>query len=217
MRVLLVEDHAKLATTVARGLRREGMAVDIAFDGQDALEHLAAAAYDVVVLDRDLPVVHGDEVCRQIAAGPGDSRVIMLTAARSISERVEGLGLGADDYLPKPFAFAELIARIRALGRRCAPAQPPVLVQGDLVLDRGRRTVTRAGRPLALNPKEFGVLERLLAAEGRVLTIGDLFEVVWDEMADPLSGAVKVTVSRLRAKLGDPPVIRTVPPGGYKI
>ncbi|HEY3868464.1 MAG TPA: response regulator transcription factor [Actinocrinis sp.] len=217
MRVLLVEDHAKLATTVARGLRREGMAVDIAFDGQDALDHIAAAAYDVVVLDRDLPVVHGDDVCRQIAGGPGNSRVIMLTAARSISDRVEGLGLGADDYLPKPFAFAELVARIQALGRRSAPAQPPVLVRGELVLDRGRRTVTRAGRPLALSPKEFGVLERLLAAEGRVLTVGDLFEGVWDETADPFSGTVKVTVSRLRAKLGDPPVIHTVPPGGYRI
>jgi len=217
MRVLLVEDHAKLATTVARGLRREGMAVDIAFDGQDALDHLVAAAYDVVVLDRDLPVVHGDDVCRQIAAGPGNSRVIMLTAARSVSDRVEGLGLGADDYLPKPFAFAELVARIQALGRRAAPAQPPLLSHGDLVLDPGRRVVTRSGRLLALSPKEYGVLERLLAAQGRVLTVGDLLEGVWDEMADPFTGTVKVTVSRLRAKLGDPPVIQTVPPGGYRI
>jgi len=217
MRVLLVEDHAKLATTVARGLRREGMAVDIAFDGQDALDHLVATAYDVVVLDRDLPVVHGDDVCRQIAAGPGNSRVIMLTAARSVSDRVEGLGLGADDYLPKPFAFAELVARIQALGRRTAPAQPPVLVHEDLVLDGGRRVVTRSGRQLALSPKEYGVLERLLAAQGRVLTVGDLLEGVWDEMADPFTGTVKVTISRLRAKLGDPPVIKTVPPGGYRI
>jgi len=162
-------------------------------------------------------VVHGDDVCRQIAAGPGNSRVIMLTAARSVSDRVEGLGLGADDYLPKPFAFAELVARIQALGRRAAPAQPPLLSHGDLVLDPGRRVVTRSGRLLALSPKEYGVLERLLAAQGRVLTVGDLLEGVWDEMADPFTGTVKVTVSRLRAKLGDPPVIQTVPPGGYRI
>jgi DNA-binding response OmpR family regulator len=217
MRVLLVEDHAKLAVTVARGLRREGMAVDIAFDGQDALDHLLEAAYDVVVLDRDLPRVHGDDVCRQVIAGPGNSRVLMLTAARSVSDRVEGLGLGADDYLPKPFAFAELVARIRALGRRSGPARPPALVHGDLVLDPGRRTVSRAGRELALSPKEYGVLERLLAAQGRVLTVGDLLEGVWDEMADPFTATVKVTISRLRAKLGDPPVIQTVPPGGYRI
>jgi DNA-binding response OmpR family regulator len=217
MRVLLVEDHAKLATTVARGLRREGMAVDIAFDGQDALDHLCGTAYDVVVLDRDLPRVHGDEVCRQIAAGPGHSRVLMLTAARSVSDRVAGLGLGADDYLPKPFAFAELVARIQALARRAAPAQPLTLVHGDLTLDPGRRVATRSGRALALSPKEFGVLERLLAAHGRVLTVGDLLEGVWDEMADPFTSTVKVTISRLRAKLGEPPVIQTVPPGGYRI
>jgi DNA-binding response OmpR family regulator len=217
MRVLLVEDHAKLATTVARGLRREGMAVDVAFDGQDALDHLCGTVYDVVVLDRDLPRVAGDEVCRQIAAGPGHSRVLMLTAARSVSDRVEGLGLGADDYLPKPFAFAELVARIHALGRRAAPAQPPTLVHGDLVLDPGRRSVTRSGRPLTLSPKEFAVLERLLGAQGQVLTIGDLLEGVWDEMADPFTSTVKVTISRLRAKLGEPPVIQTVPPGGYRI
>ena len=217
MRVLLVEDHARLATTVARGLRREGMAVDVVFDGQDALDHLAGTAYDVVVLDRDLPRVHGDEVCREIAAGQGNSRVLMLTAARSVSDRVEGLGLGADDYLPKPFAFAELVARIQALGRRAAPALPPTLVHGDLCLDPGRRVATQAGKPLALSPKEFAVLERLLAAQGRVLTVGDLLEGVWDEMADPFTRTVKVTISRLRAKLGDPPVIQTVPPGGYRI
>jgi DNA-binding response OmpR family regulator len=217
MRVLLVEDHAKLATTLARGLRREGMAVDIAFDGQDALDHLAGTAYDVVVLDRDLPRVHGDEVCRQIAADPGNSRVLMLTAARSVSDRVEGLGLGADDYLPKPFAFAELVARIKALGRRATPAQPPVLVHGNLVLDPGRRVAIRGGKRLALSPKEFAVLERLLTAQGRVLSVGDLLEGVWDEMADPFTGTVKVTISRLRAKLGEPPVIQTVPPGGYRV
>jgi DNA-binding response OmpR family regulator len=217
MRVLLVEDHAKLATTVARGLRQKGMAVDVAFDGQDALDHLCGTAYDVVVLDRDLPRVHGDEVCRQIAEGTGHTRVLMLTAARSVSDRVAGLRLGADDYLPKPFAFAELVARIQALGRRAAPAQPPTLVHGDLALDPGRRVATRSGRPLTLSPKEFAVLERLLAAQGRVLTVGDLLEGVWDEMADPFTGTVKVTISRLRAKLGEPPVIQTVPPGGYRI
>ena len=217
MRVLLVEDHAKLATTLARGLRREGMAVDIAFDGHDALDHLTRATYDVVVLDRDLPGVHGDDVCREIVAGPGNSRVLMLTAARSVSDRVAGLGLGADDYLPKPFAFAELVARIQALARRATPAQPPTLVHADLALDPGRRIATRGGRELALSPKEFAVLERLLAARGRVLTVGDLLEGVWDEMADPFTGTVKVTISRLRAKLGEPPVIQTVAPGGYRI
>jgi len=217
MRVLLVEDHAKLATTLARGLRREGMAVDVAFDGQDALDHLAGTTYDVVVLDRDLPRVHGDEVCRQIAASPGNSRVLMLTAARSVSDRVDGLRLGADDYLPKPFAFAELVARIQALGRRAAPAQPPTLVHGDLTVDPGRRVATRAGRELALSPKEFAVLERLLTAQGRVLTVSDLLEGVWDEMTDQFTGTVKVTISRLRAKLGEPQVIQTVPPGGYRI
>ncbi|HEX6527574.1 MAG TPA: response regulator transcription factor [Streptosporangiaceae bacterium] len=217
MRVLLVEDHAKLATTVARGLRRAGVAVDIAFDGQDALNHLIGTAYDVVVLDRELPRVHGDDVCRQIAAGPGSTRVLMLTAAGSVGDRVEGLGIGADDYLPKPFAFAELMARIQALGRRATPARPPVLVHGDLVVDPGRRVATRTGKQLRLTPKEFAVLERLLAARGQVLTVGDLLAGVWDEMADPFTGTVKVTVSRLRAKLGDPPVIQTVSPGGYRI
>jgi DNA-binding response OmpR family regulator len=218
MRVLLVEDHAKLATTLARGLRQQGMAVDLAFDGREALERLAGTApYDVVVLDRELPRVHGDEVCRQIAAGPGNSRVLMLTAARSVSDKVEGLGLGADDYLPKPFAFAELVARIQALGRRAGPASPPVLVHGDLMVDPGRRAAARGGKPLRLTPKEFAVLERLLAARGNVLTTGDLLAGVWDEMADPFTGTVKVTVSRLRAKLGDPPVIETVSPGGYRI
>lgn len=217
MRVLLVEDHAKLATTLARGLRQKGMAVDVAFDGQDALDHLVGIPYDVVVLDRELPRVHGDEVCRQIAGGPGNSRVLMLTAARSVGDRVEGLGIGADDYLPKPFAFAELVARIQALGRRATPASPPALVHGDLVVDPARRVATRAGKPLRLSPKEFAVLERLLAARGNVLTVGDLLAGVWDEMADPFTATVKVTISRLRAKLGDPPVIETVPPGGYRI
>jgi DNA-binding response OmpR family regulator len=218
MRVLLVEDHAKLATTVARGLRQQGMAVDLAFDGQEALERLAGTApYDVVVLDRELPRVHGDEVCRQIAAGPGNCRVLMLTAARSVSDKVEGLGLGADDYLPKPFAFAELVARLRALLRRAQPALAPVLESGDLRLDPGRRTASRAGRALDLGPKEFGVLELLLSSGGRAVPAEELLERVWDEMADPFSTSVKVTMSRLRRKLGDPPVIETLPQAGYRI
>jgi DNA-binding response OmpR family regulator len=217
MRVLLVEDHAKLATTLARGLRREGMAIDLAFDGDDALIHVAGTDYDVIVLDRDLPKVHGDDVCRELVASGCRARILMLTAARTIADRVEGLGLGADDYLPKPFAFAELIARIQALGRRATAPLPKILTHGDLSLDPARRVATRAGRSLELSPKEFSVLERLLAADGRALTQVELLETVWDEMADPFTKTVKVTVSRLRAKLGDPPVIKTVPSGGYRI
>ena len=216
MRVLLVEDHPKLATTVAAGLRREGMAVDVAFDGNDALMHVAGTNYDVVVLDRDLPDTHGDEVCRTLVADGYQSRVLMLTASATVADRVEGLSLGADDYLPKPFAFAELVARIRALGRRPARVLPPVLVHGDLSLDTARRIAVRANRPLALNPKELGVLEHLLAARGRVVTTEELLEAVWDEMTDPFTKTVKVTISRLRAKLGDPPIIETVA-NGYRI
>ena len=217
MRVLLVEDHARLATTLAAGLSREGMAVDIAFDGEDALTHVEATPYDVVVLDRDLPALHGDEVCRRLIADQRGCRVLMLTAARAITDRVEGLGLGADDYLSKPFAFAELVARIRALSRRGGPPIPPKLVHGDICLDPAHRTATRAGQPLLLRPKEFAVLERLLAAQGQVVTSEQLLDAVWDEMTDPFSKTVKTTVSRLRAKLGDPPIIQTVPPGGYRI
>jgi DNA-binding response OmpR family regulator len=216
VRVLLVEDHPKLATTVAAGLRREGMAVDIAFDGDDALDHVAGASYDVVVLDRDLPGVHGDQVCQALVAEGGASRVLMLTAAGTVADRVEGLGLGADDYLAKPFAFAELVARIRALARRPTSVLPPMLVCGDLSLDTARRVAVRAGRPLALNPKELGVLEHLLAAQGRAVSTEELLEAVWDEMADPFTKTVKVTMSRLRSKLGDPPVIKTVA-NGYRI
>jgi DNA-binding response OmpR family regulator len=216
VRVLLVEDHPKLAMTVATGLRREGMAVDIAFDGNDALMHAAVTSYDVVVLDRDLPGMHGDEVCRTLIADGCQSRLLMLTAAGTVADRVEGLSLGADDYLAKPFAFAELVARIRALGRRPAPVLPPVLVHGDLSVDTARRIAVRASRSLALNPKELGVLERLLAAHGRVVTTEELLEAVWDEMTDPFTKTVKVTISRLRAKLGDPPVIETVS-SGYRI
>jgi DNA-binding response OmpR family regulator len=216
VKVLLVEDHPKLATTVADGLRRQGMAVDIAFDGNDAMVHVAGATYEVIVLDRDLPGVHGDEVCRTLIAEGCPSRVLMLTAAGTVADRVEGLGLGADDYLAKPFAFAELVARIRALARRPTPALPPTLVHGDLSLDTARRLAARAGRSLALNPKELGVLEHLLAAQGRVVTTEELLHAVWDEMTDPFTKTVKVTVSRLRAKLGDPPIIETVS-NGYRI
>jgi DNA-binding response OmpR family regulator len=217
MRVLVAEDFEVLARSIGTGLRREGMAVDVVLDGDDALGHLAVTRYDVVVLDRDLPGVHGDEVCRRIAAAGAGSRVLMLTAASTVRDRVEGLGLGADDYLPKPFDFAELVARVRALARRSALAVPPVLLAGDLRLDPGRRTADRGGRRLDLSPREFAVLECLLAARGRVVSAEELLERVWDEMADPFTTAVKSTVKRLRAKLGDPPVVETVREGGYRI
>jgi DNA-binding response OmpR family regulator len=217
MRVLVVEDFEILARTIGTGLRREGMAVDVVLDGNDALDHLAVTRYDVVVLDRDLPGTHGDEVCRRIAAGGAESRVLMLTAASTVQQRVEGLGLGADDYLPKPFDFAELVARIRALGRRSAAALPPTLERGDLTLDPSRRVAFRAGRRLELSPKEFAVLECLLAAAGRLVSAEELLERVWDEAADPFTTAVKTTIRRLRAKLGDPPVIHTERGGGYRI
>ncbi len=217
MRVLVVEDHEILATAIGTGLRREGMAVNVVLDGAGALERLAVTRYDVVVLDRDLPGVHGDEVCRQLVASRPDSRVLMLTAASTVRERVDGLGLGADDYLPKPFDFAELVARVRALGRRSAAALPPVLECGELTLDPGRRTAFRAGRRLELSPKEFAVLECLLASAGRVVPTEELLERAWDEAADPFTTTVKTTIRRLRAKLGDPPVIHTVREGGYRI
>jgi DNA-binding response OmpR family regulator len=217
MRVLVVEDHQVLGTAIGAGLRREGMAVDVVFDGNDALEHLCVTRYDVVVLDRDLPRVHGDEVCRQIVTSGSGSRVLMLTAAGTVQERVEGLGLGADDYLPKPFDFAELVARIRALGRRATPALPPTLESGDLTVDPNRRVAVRGGRRLDLSPKEFAVLECLLASAGRVVSAEELLERAWDEAADPFTTAVKSTVRRLRAKLGDPPVVHTVREGGYRI
>src|SRR5262245_43012392 len=217
MRVLVVEDHVELAESVARVLRREGMAVDVAHDGQDALTRTALVDYDVVVLDRDLPGVHGDEVCRSLVTAARPTRVLMLTASGSIAERVEGLSLGADDYLPKPFAYAELIARIRALARRSQPPTPPILVHRDLRLDPAQRAATRAGMRLPLRPKELAVLEYLLAAQGRVVSAEELLEHVWDEAADPFTTTVKSTINRLRAKLGDPPVLETVPQGGYRI
>jgi DNA-binding response OmpR family regulator len=217
MRVLVAEDFEVLARSIGTGLRREGMAVDVVLDGGDALEHLAVTRYDVVVLDRDLPGVHGDEVCRRITAAGAGSRVLMLTAASTVRDRVEGLGLGADDYLPKPFDFAELVARVRALARRSAPAVPPVLAAGDLRLDPGRRVAERGGLRLDLSPREFAVLECLLAASGRVVSAEELLDRVWDEMADPFTTAVKSTIRRLRGKLGDPPVVETVREGGYRI
>jgi DNA-binding response OmpR family regulator len=193
------------------------MAVDVVLDGNDALGHLTLTRYDVVVLDRDLPGTHGDEVCRRLVAGQSGSRVLMLTAASTVKERVDGLGLGADDYLPKPFDFAELVARIRALGRRCAAALPPTLEGGDVTLDPSRRVAFRAGRRLDLSPKEFAVLECLLSSAGRVVSAEELLERVWDEAADPFTTAVKTTMRRLRGKLGDPPVIHTIRAGGYRI
>jgi DNA-binding response OmpR family regulator len=217
MRVLVVEDFEVMAAAIGTGLRREGMAVDVVLDGDDALEHLAVTRYDVVVLDRDLPGTHGDEVCRRLVAGPTGSRVLMLTAASTVKERVNGLGLGADDYLTKPFDFAELVARVRALGRRSAAPLPPVLEAGDVSLDPSRRVAFRAGRRLDLSPKEFAVLECLLSPPGRVVSAEDLLERAWDEAADPFTTAVKTTIRRLRAKLGEPPLIDTVREGGYRI
>jgi DNA-binding response OmpR family regulator len=217
VRVLVIEDDEELAGAIGVGLRRAQMAVDVALDGSAGLERAHATAYDVIVLDRDLPGLHGDDVCAGIVAAGLRSRVLMLTAAAAIDDRVEGLRLGADDYLPKPFAFAELVARIGALFRRVQPAIPPVLIRGDLALDSAQRRVCRGGLPLDLGPKEFGVLELLLAAQGRVVSAEELLERVWDEEADPLTTAVKVTVSRLRGKLGNPPLIETVSKSGYRI
>jgi DNA-binding response OmpR family regulator len=216
MRVLVVEDDGELAEAIAAGLRLEGMAVDTALDGDAALDRALVNDYDVIVLDRDLPGVHGDEVCAKLA-GTVRARILLLTAAGTIADRVAGLGRGADDYLPKPFAFAELIARIRALGRRSHPAVPPVLIAKGVTLDPARRLVTRYGRCLDLGPKELAVLELLMAAGGRAVSAEELLERGWDEMADPFSTAVKVTVSRLRRKLGEPPVIETVAQAGYRI
>jgi DNA-binding response OmpR family regulator len=217
MRVLVVEDHEELAETVAVGLRREGMAVDVAYDGAVALRRASVYGYDVIVLDRDIPEVHGDRVCEALVEQGARARVLMLTASGGIEDRVTGLSLGADDYLPKPFAFAELVARIRALARRAQPALPPVLSSGDLRLDPAQRVAQRAGRRLDLSSKELAVLELLLSARGAVVSAEQLLERAWDEAADPFSGVVKVTISRLRRKLGDPPIIETVPGAGYRI
>jgi len=217
VRVLVVEDEQVLADAVAEWLRREAFAVDVAYDGDAALERLGVTEYDVVVLDRDLPVVHGDEVCRAIVDSDAYTRVLMLTAATSVRERVAGLGLGADDYLTKPFAFAELSARVHALMRRARPAVPPVLSRAGIRLDPATRAVVRDGRPIALARKEFAVLTELMRADGAVVTAEELLDRVWDENADPFTNVVRVTIMKLRRKLGEPPVIETVAGVGYRI
>ncbi|OLE21883.1 MAG: DNA-binding response regulator [Actinobacteria bacterium 13_1_20CM_3_71_11] len=217
MRVLVVEDERNLAEAIARGLRREGMAVDVTYDGASGHEMAFVTRYDVVVLDRDLPGVPGDDICADLVASGALTRVLMLTASGTVADRVEGLGLGADDYLTKPFAFDELVARVRALGRRSSPAAPPVLTVGDLVLDQAKRTVTRAGKPLELTRKEFGILEELAKARGAVVSSEELLERVWDAHADPFTTTVRVTVMTLRRKLGDPPLIETVVGAGYRM
>ncbi|RJQ90029.1 response regulator transcription factor [Amycolatopsis panacis] len=217
MRILVAEDERLLADSLTEGLRHLGMAVDVCYDGDAALERVMVHRYDVVVLDRDLPLVHGDEVCRKIAESAGETRVLMLTAAAGIRDRVDGLGLGADDYLTKPFAFAELVARLHALARRALPALPPVLDCEGVRLDPAKRFASRDGRTLSLSPKEFAVLEVLLRAQRRVVSPEELLEKAWDEHADPFTNTVRVTVMTLRRKLGNPPVIQTVPGAGYRI
>lgn len=217
MRILLVEDERQLADTVARGLRRAGMAVDVAYDGEDGHEKSTYTDYDVIVLDRDLPGMSGDEVLSRLTGSGQLTRVLMLTASATVADRVTGLTLGADDYLAKPFAFAELVARIQALGRRATPAAPPVLTAGDLSLDPSRRVVTRGNRPIELTRKEFGVLEMLLRADGAVVSSEELLEKVWDEHADPFTTTVRVTIMTMRRKLADPPLVETVVGSGYRV
>lgn len=216
MRILVVEDEQPLADAVVRGLRREGMAVDVAYDGESGQEKASITRYDVIVLDRDLPRISGDQLCREVVGSGELTRVIMLTASGTVEDRVEGLSLGADDYLAKPFAFPELIARVRALGRRATPAVPPRLTARDLVLDPARRLVHRSGSEVELTRKEFGVLEVLLAAGGAVVSSEELLERVWDENADPFTTTVRVTMMTLRKKLGEPGVIETVVGSGYR-
>ena len=217
MRVLVVEDERRLADAIARGLRNEGMAVDIAYDGTEGSQKSTFTRYDVVVLDRDLPGMHGDDLLKELISAGDIVRVLMLTASAGVDDRVEGLSLGADDYLAKPFAFSELVARIRALGRRTTPAAPPVLRAADVELDPARRTVTRSGEQIELTRKEFGLLEVLLAAGGQVVSSEELLERVWDENADPFTTTVRVTVMTLRRKLGEPGLIDTVVGAGYRV
>ncbi len=217
MRVLVVEDNGVVAQAVAEGLRDQGIAVDVAGDGATALDKAGLAPYDVIVLDRDLPAVHGDDVCARLAGRRAGARILMLTAAGAPDDRVDGLNLGADDYLAKPFHFPELVARVNALARRTATPAPPVLRRGELALDRARRRVSRSGQPVPLTRKELGVLEVLMSADGAVTSSEELLERVWDEFADPFTNAVAVTVMRLRRKLGDPPLIETVIGGGYRL
>ncbi|MFG3600055.1 response regulator transcription factor [Micromonospora chersina] len=217
MRILVVEDERNLADAIARGLRKRGMAVDVAYDGDAGHEAAFVTRYDVVILDRDLPGVHGDRICADLVASGALTRVLMLTASGTVADRVEGLQLGADDYLPKPFAFDELVARVQALGRRATPAAPPVLEVADLVLDPARRLVNRRGEPVDLTNKEFGVLAELIKARGAVVSSEELLERVWDANTDPFTTIVRVTVMTLRKKLGDPPLIETVVGAGYRI
>jgi DNA-binding response OmpR family regulator len=217
VRVLVIEDDEEMAEAIGVGLRRAEMVVDVAFDGRSGLAAAMGNDYDVIVLDRDLPSVHGDEICAELIDAGCRSRILMLTAASAMDDLVDGLDRGADDYLPKPFDFPVLVARINALYRRAQPAIPPVLRHDDVELDTSHRRARRNGRPLDLSPKELGVLELLLASQGRVVSAEELLERVWDEAADPFTHAVKITVSRLRAKLGDPPIIETVPKAGYRI
>jgi DNA-binding response OmpR family regulator len=217
MRVLIIEDEEALASAIARGLRREGMAVDVALDGLDGLEKARINSYEVIVLDRNLPEMHGDDVCRALVEDESTARILMLTAARGLRDKVAGLDLGADDYLGKPFAFDELVARVRALARRAGPARPPVLRRHDIELDSASRRVARGGHEIELANKEFGVLEALLAAGGAVVSSEELLERVWDENADPFTNVVRVTVMTLRRKLGEPQVIETVTGAGYRL
>ncbi|MEU6976678.1 MULTISPECIES: response regulator transcription factor [unclassified Streptomyces] len=217
MRVLVAEDERMLAELVAEGLRAHGMAVDVALDGDAALERLFVNDYDVLVLDRDLPGTHGDEVCREVVASEARTRILMLTAAGQTTDLVAGFALGADDYLSKPFEYPELVARVQALGRRATRALPPVLERAGITLDTPRRQAFRDGRYLRLSPKEFAVLEVLLAAEGAVVSTEELLERAWDENADPFTSAVRITMSKLRAKLGEPQLIETLPGSGYRI
>jgi DNA-binding response OmpR family regulator len=216
MRVLVVEDQAELADDIADGLRDQGIGADVAYDGPAGMEKALMNSYDVVILDRDLPEVHGDAVCATLAGSRSMARILMLTAANTVGDRVQGLNLGADDYLGKPFAFEELVARVRSLARR-APAAVPVIVRGDIVFDRARRRVSRAGQPLSLTRKEMGILEELLAADGGVVSAEELLERVWDENADPFTRTVTVTIGRLRRKLGEPDPIDTVTGSGYRL
>jgi DNA-binding response OmpR family regulator len=217
MRVLVIEDEVALADVLARGLRQAGFAVDVAYDGEDGLDKALATDYDVVALDRQLPGMHGDDVCRELIVRDQPPRILMLTAAGDVDSRISGLEIGADDYLPKPFVMAEVVARIRALGRRPTSATPPTLMLGDLVVDTTRRSVTRAGRAIDLTRKEFGVLEVLIQQPGRVVASEELLERVWDEEADPFTNAVRITIMTLRRKLGNPPVIDTVIGTGYRL
>jgi DNA-binding response OmpR family regulator len=216
MRVLVVEDQAELADDIADGLRDQGIGADVAYDGPTGIEKALVNSYDVVVLDRDLPRVHGDAVCATLVGSRAEARILMLTAAATVGDRVQGLNLGADDYLCKPFAFEELVARVRSLARR-APSAVPVIVRGDIVFDRARRRASRAGRPLSLTRKEMGILEELIVADGGVVSTEDLLERVWDENADPFTRTVTVTMGRLRRKLGEPDPIDTVVGSGYRL